>query len=56
MGLALLVCVGGGLLKQVLYSFGDELSLGHKSPILHLPQPVVLFWCTNGDFLCSLRF
>ena len=38
MGLALLVWVGGGLLKRVLYVFGNEPSLGQKSPILHLPQ------------------
>ena len=38
MGLALLVWVGGGLLKRVLYFFGNEPSLGRKSPILHLPQ------------------
>ena len=36
MGLALLVWVGGGLLKRVLYFFGNEPSLGRKSPILHL--------------------
>ena len=38
MGLALLVWVGGGLLKRVLYSFGNEPSLGQKYPILHLPR------------------
>ena len=37
MGLALLVWVGGGLLKRVLYFFGNEPSLGRKSPILLLP-------------------
>ena len=37
MGLALLVWVGGGLLKRVLYFFGNEPSLGQKSPILHPP-------------------
>ena len=37
MGLALLVWVGGGLLKRVLYFFGNEPSLGQKSPTLHLP-------------------
>ena len=37
-GLALLVWVGGGLLKRVLYFFGNESSLGKKSPILHLPR------------------
>ena len=36
-GLALLVWVGGGLLKQVLCYFGNDPSLGQKSPILHLP-------------------
>ena len=38
MSLSLLVWVGGGLLKRVLYFFGNESSLGQKSPILHLPQ------------------
>ena len=42
MGLAFLVWVGGGLLKRVLYFFGNEPSLGQKSPILHLPQHPVL--------------
>ena len=42
MGLAPLVWVGG-LLKRVLYFFGNELSLGQKSPILHLPP---LLWCS----------
>ena len=42
MGLALLVWVGGDLLKRVLYFFGIEPSLGRKSPILHLPQKVAL--------------
>ena len=37
MGLAVLVWVGGGLLKRVLWFFGNEPSLGKKSPILHLP-------------------
>ena len=36
MGLALSVWVGCDLLKQVLYFFGNEPSLGRKSPILHL--------------------
>ena len=36
MGLALLVWVGGGLL--ILYFFGNEPSLGRKSPILHLTR------------------
>ena len=42
MGLALLVWVGGGLLKRVLYVFGNEpsLGLGQKSPILHLPHEI----------------
>ena len=35
MCLALLVWVGGGLLKRILYFFGNEPSLGRKSPILH---------------------
>ena len=30
MSLALLVWVGGGLLKRVLYFFGNEPSLGQK--------------------------
>ena len=34
--LALLVWVGVGLLKRVLYFFGNEPSLGQKSPILYL--------------------
>ena len=38
MGLALLVWVGGGLLKRVcLYFFGNERSLGQKSLTVHLP-------------------
>ena len=41
MGLALLVWVGGGLLKQVLYFFGNERSLGRTSPILYL-SPLTL--------------
>ena len=36
MGLALLVRIGGGLLKRALYFFGNELSLGRNSPILLL--------------------
>ena len=31
MGLALLVWVGGGMLKRALYFFGNESSLGKKS-------------------------
>ena len=38
MSLALLVWVGGGLLKRVFYCFGKEFSLGKKSAILHLPR------------------
>ena len=38
MSSAILVWVGGGLLKQVLYFFGNEPSLGQRSPMLHLPQ------------------
>ena len=39
MGLALLVWVGGDLLKRVSYYFGNEPSLGRKSSILHsLPR------------------
>ena len=41
MGLALLVWVGGGLLKRVLYFVGNEPSSGQKSPILHLPLTAV---------------
>ena len=37
MGLVLFVWVGGGLLKRVLFLFGNEPSLGQKSLILHLP-------------------
>ena len=37
-GLALWVSVGGGLLKRVLYFFGNEPSLGRKTLILQLPQ------------------
>ena len=37
MSLALLVWVGGGLLKLVLHFFGNQPSLSRKSPILHLP-------------------
>ena len=36
--LALLVWVGGGLLKRVLNFFGNEPSLGQKYPVLHQPQ------------------
>ena len=36
--LALLVWVGGNLLKRVLYFFGNEPILGRKCPILHQPQ------------------
>ena len=39
---ALLVWVGGGLLKRVLYIFDNEPRSGQKSPILHLPQEFVL--------------
>ena len=38
MSLALLVWIGGGLLKQVLKIFGNEPSLVQKSLILHVPQ------------------
>ena len=42
MSLALLVWVGGGLLKRVLFFFGNDPSLGRKSPMLHLPpKPLV---------------
>ena len=44
MGLTLLVWQGRwGLLKRVLYFFGDEPSLGQKSPILHLTREIVGF-------------
>ena len=33
MGLTLLVWVGGGLIKRVVYFFGNEPSLGRKSSI-----------------------
>ena len=39
--LALLVWVGDGLLKWILYFFGNEPSLGQKCPILHQPQQEV---------------
>ena len=42
MSLALLVCVGGGLLKLVLYFFGNEPSLCRKSSNLHLTQRVMI--------------
>ena len=42
MGWALLVWVGGGLLKRVLYFFGDEPSLGRKSLILQLTLLLVI--------------
>ena len=51
MGLALLVWVGGGLLKRVLYFFGNEPSLGQKSPVLprSLYEFVYLFsHCNNS--------
>ena len=35
MSLALLVWVGGGLVKWILYFFDNDPSLGQKSPILH---------------------
>ena len=38
MGFALFVWVGGGLLKWVINFFGNEPSLGRKSPILHQPR------------------
>ena len=38
MGLALLVWVDGGLLKRDLYFFGNQPSLGRKSPILHITR------------------
>ena len=41
MGSAILVWVGGGLLKRVLYFFGNEPSLGQKYPILHLPRTLM---------------
>ena len=37
MGLTLLVWVGG-LLKRILYFFGNEPSLGQKPSMLHLPR------------------
>ena len=42
MGLALLIWVGGGLLKRVYTFFVNEPSLGQKSPILHLPRHMAL--------------
>ena len=52
MGLALLVWVGGGLLKRVLYFLGNEPSLGHKSPILHLHGK--LTECNKQNFSCNI--
>ena len=37
-GLGFGVWVGGGLLKRVVYFFGNEPSLGQKAPILHMPH------------------
>ena len=37
MGLALFVWVGGVFLKQILYFFDNEPSLGQRSTIQHLP-------------------
>ena len=50
MSLALMVWKGGGLLKQVLYFFGNEPSSGRNSPILRLPQKVQV---TNKEFICA---
>ena len=47
MGLALLVWVGGGLLKRVSYFFGNEPSLGRKSLIPHLPRIAWLDYIKN---------
>ena len=52
MGLALLVWVGGGLLKRVLYFLINELSLGRKSPILHLLQSNLQLF-SSGRHLCQ---
>ena len=49
--LALLAWVGGGLLKRVLYSFGNEPSLGQKSPIL---PPFFGIDSSLGDNSCFL--
>ena len=38
MGLALLVWVGSGWLKRVLYLVGNQPSLSRKSPIMHLSR------------------
>ena len=46
MGFALLVWVGG-LLKQVLYFFSNDPSLGQKSPIMHLPQQLTIHAVVN---------
>ena len=48
MGLALLVWVGMG----VLYFLGNEPSLGHKSPILHLHGK--LTECNKQNFSCNI--
>ena len=48
MSLALLVWVGGCLLKRFLYFFGSDSSLGRKTPILHLPRHVM------ADIQCAM--
>ena len=56
MSLALLVWIGGGLFKRVLYFFGDEPSLGRKSLMLHLPQYSVIKDCSESTIGITLVF
>ena len=48
MGLALLVWVGGGLLRPVLYCFSNEPSLGRKFPAL-TPKSLVFSDVANAQ-------
>ena len=43
----------GGLLKRVLYFFGNGPSLGQKSPILHLPYKSKLLLVISFECLCT---
>ena len=59
MGLALMVWVGGGLLKRVLYIFGNEPSLGQNSPILQIAVwscHVLLSPATESLGRCGLAY
>ena len=55
MSLKLLVWVDGGLLKRVLHFFGNEPSLGQKSPILHLLKNACRAYCTGYVLIKDLR-